>query len=318
MKFVLKALAVLLIVAAISAAAVLFYADSKYHALRAAREASFSEVADESVSMVLVMKPALAEALILEKASALSENIRPWMINFALPYEAALLMRPDLANKRLDTTMFLNERRFGPMIVQQANAYGMGAVMPQVQWAPDGFVQKERGVITVDGSLPINPAIAALAEQKWGIVTPAGYPEPEGGHLAELIVDNRNGGLFLLLGTLQSSGIVSMNLPPDELATNLLPVGIFRLNADLVSPEVANITLRIEAAINATEGEFGAFDFTLSLLYGALAKGLRDNGGIELEGSKKREGTVITGQYTLTGVSKLFEPPQPQGMARPN
>ena len=115
----------------------------------------------------------------------------------------ALLGGSDYANNAFGLTIFINEQRGGPALSEILNSSGQfPKTFPAVTWANPVFQLQERGVLTGSGYLPLPAGLEDTILETWSLDSPGETLELYGNHLAEGVIDNRNGDIITLIGGL--------------------------------------------------------------------------------------------------------------------
>jgi hypothetical protein len=227
-----------------------------------------------------------------------------------LPHEIALLAGSDFGAGTMGLTVFVNERRGGPLLVQLANESDVLAGVPFVEWAADGLTLTQRGTLVANGAIPLPQQLEAMILEHWTHDAPAEPLVILGGHPLEIALDNRNGELLTIIATLMH--LYGMDwqtiLSADDFKKMAMPAiaGVFsgRFTADLADPD----TLKIRGLVSATPDAgvqiqfmFGAF------ILPEMQKYLMTNFGLKLTGEPKWDQTkqVLAGDFTVTGLQEF-------------
>ncbi|MGI6746297.1 MAG: hypothetical protein ACOX45_09240 [Acutalibacteraceae bacterium] len=134
----------------------------------------------------------------------------------------------------------------------------------------------------------------------------------QGGHLLELVIDNRNGDILALAAAgVSASGqdwATFRKSQEAEMAMGVIQaIEVARITADLVDPDSAAFDLRIEADEKGGPG----LQFLLSGLAIPFATDyLKNEMGLALTGDLKWNAAekAITGRYTLSGLKAVLRP----------
>jgi hypothetical protein len=233
-----------------------------------------------------------------------------------IPHELALLGSANYVAGQVGLRLFVNERRGGPLLPELARQQGLLENLSRVRWADSGLRFERRGVLVADGTMPIPDGLEERVRQDWDIGAGDEAYRLEGGHLAEAVLDNRNGEAALLLGALmdqtqQLTWRQHFESPNLQILLDLLTqVTLVRLSADLASIDALRINLRIEAHPEAAP----SFN-TLSMLLPTVKDSIRDLYDLELEG--RGEWSVaeeaFIGEFRLSGLAKKLLPAPESG-----
>jgi hypothetical protein len=277
--------------------------ESRYQILFASPEVSYETVVQPTTSIRLVVRPPLAKDLILKR---FAKQAPPWLIERALPYEAAFLLSPDLEAGRIAVTLFVNDKRLGPVMATAPAQINLARLAPPVTWTGTVMERPRRGVLRLDGYAALPSLVLQTVQANWGVVAPLTHPGVEGGHLLEVAADNRDGSLFDLIATLDANHSPALGLPIADLARALLPIAVVRVRGDLAEQDSLSFDFEATCRPQAEDSEASAVDFQFGLLLGAVAKELNDRYQVEFKGIKKREGLTISGNYTLAPLQRLL------------
>jgi len=257
-KIILGVVLVLLVGGGGTAALVAYQFDSTY-GLRLAEQVSHAEVAEGHTRVRGVLDTAQLREYVLNEVG--DEIVLPgWlpfdlerMVEEVMPREVALLAGPDWSGGQYRMTLFVNERRGGPFIVQELNKTDIFDQIQWVQWDPPMALLERRGVITARGGIPIPPNAEMRVLQHWTHDGAEDLLEIEGGHLLEVTFDNRNGdSLTVFAALLEAFGMdwedVADNQPMMRNMLNLFPLlYTLRGTADLLNADEASIVLKLHA-----------------------------------------------------------------------
>lgn len=298
-KFVLVALAILLLVALVA----VYVANSRYQFLFAGPHVSHETRLTQAVRVRAVAKPPLARPLVSKILGASAPS--PWILERVIPYEAALLASPDITSERIDIVLFLNPQRLAPVIAGAADAYSIPKRVEYVAWTSDTFDDSKRGVLSLDGYMAIDSATVNAVKAEWGTVQLPSLPAFEGTHLGELSIDNRDGSLYTLLSTFANQNLLALPMPLESLRKTIAPVATMSVTADLSGDDEMAIKLIVDCQPTAEPGQVTGVSFAIAGIFGELQKYVTQRGA-RITGEKRTEGQSIIGEYTLRNVSALI------------
>ena len=298
--------------------AIAVYVSNKKMGYLEARPVSHEEVAPKFTRFRLAVNPEkladYAERMLGEDI----DNLPRWLpmkpndlAHKLMPFEVAVMCSADYQAGHIDVRLFLNERRGGPMMPGLARQKGVLENIPGVKWDEAGLRFERRGVLTADGTLPIPAGLDTRVRLDWNVTAGEEALRLEGGHLAEVVLDNRNGEAVLMLGALmdQRQGTTwkkEFATPNMKVLLDLLKeVNVIRLQADLASIDAIRLKLRIEA-----EPEAAPSFNNMSMLLPLVSEGLELRFKLKLEGKgewDEAEGAFI-GNFRLSGLSRFFDP----------
>lgn len=290
------ALAVLLVILIIVMVAAIVV-DRKFALIVASPKISHeSLVKPETRAQIVVDVPKAKE--IIKKKLLAGRSVPDWVLPRALPYEADLVANLDYARNSMDFTLFVNDQRLAPVLVDQINRLKLPA--PFDQWFKEKMAWKERGRMVRNGAAPMNPVflskLKALFKDKPG----AGAPlRIEGGHLVEAVLDNRDGSLLAIVGTIAEAEGQSVTESTTEGFLGMaVPLDVVRLQADLADEKTLKIHLVIECAPETKPADVQFLAMGLDWGLPEVQQSLSKN-GITLTGKASVKDNVITGDYTI-------------------
>ena len=305
MKRVGKYALIALVAVALVAVIALYIANSRYDFLFAGPKVSYETMLTQGARVRVVVQPPLARPLVAKVLGTSAPP--PWILDRVIPYEAALIAAPDVSTKRIDVALFLNPQRLAPVIAKAADAYSIPKYAPYVTWTSNEFDVSKRGVLSLQGFMPMDAATVDAVGAEWGAVLLPSLPPFEGNHLAEVSLDNRDGSLYALISTFANGGLMTLPMPLESLRKTIAPIATMSVYADLVADDEMAIHMAVECDPSAEEGQVTGVSFALAGIVGELTKAVAQRGAT-LAGQKRAEGFVIVGNYRLTNVGALLGP----------
>lgn len=235
----------------------------------------------------------------------------PSLLPKVLPREVAILGGSDYADGAYNLTVFVNEQRGGPALPDYLNnQYQFQKQFPAVEWAPEGFQLERRGVLSAQGYIPLPLELEDTILQTWSLDLPETPLTLFGGHMAEAVVDNRNGEIVTLMAALApvwNSSLEQMKQNPqlDALLTLLVDVSDIRLAVDFKSTDVVLLQFRIHAA----QSVGGQLEFFIPLAIPMLSQQLQVQYGLTVESENKwnPEEEVYTADLSIIGVEEKLK-----------
>ena len=307
----------LLLIAAVVGGGVSFMQANRAFGLSEAEAVSHESVAWKGTKFRFVLKPdKLKEALASYLPKELAQQLPSWMplsledmITKAMPREIALLSGSDYRNARMPLKLFANERRGGPAIVELLNDANVLANVKQVQWDKAAFVLQKRGVLTLDGALSLPDGLEEKVQELW--TQPGGKQEPvliEGDNLLEVALDNRNGELLTLIGTIMAvtgqdwQEMLAIPMVKGMVLPLLPSIFTARVTANLVGTDQMDIQIKLAS----TEEEQGKLAFLLGMALPQLQDNLQAKYQLKLDGkfTWNKEEQALVGNFSLTGFEK--------------
>ncbi len=280
-----------------------------------APEISHETYADADTRIRLVVKPELVtpyiEAYLPDDVEINTAGFKlADVMNHVVPREMAFLARSDVIGKKVRLTLFANERRGGPlleMVVRESNVF---ASMPQVSWTTEGLELRGRGALLAEGDIPIPEAAESEILSLWPTRAQAPPATVRGGHMAELVVDNRNGDILAFASAaVTASGDDWEKLRAEGMAdmvVNIIEsIYLCRLTADMQDMDTIAFSLRIDMH----EDEGPGLHSLLSFMVMPWLRGtLRNEHNLVLEGEIHWDEAekAILGDYTITGLEAFI------------
>jgi len=276
-----------------------------FHALISSPESSYKLVAKELDVARAVIRPDMWSPFLVPLISA-GLGAPQWALDAVLPWEVALLASPQVDGRGLSITVFMNERRLGPLVTREATAERMQEWCPSVCWA-SGFAPLEEGVLLAEGTLALRKRENQALVQHW----PAPLASPSqveitGGHGLEIALDNRSGGAYAVLAGLMS------NLPegscpydPDVFAADFAPIASVRIVGDLIDADQATLQIAVNFLAGTPEEQMADMAFLLDLLCGEAGGALRNELKLGLSSKVTRQAQTVRCEVTITGLDAL-------------
>lgn len=237
---------------------------------------------DTLTSFLEMLIPPDATPPLLAKLGYTPQSLLPMF----LPREVAILAAPDLATNKLVMTIFVNEKRGGPLLLDAINngTYTQGQKpldkFPLIKWAPEGASLPERGAFEVKGSLDIPDTVEPFILKSWKPTPPVEPVRIEGSHHLEAVMDNRNGDILAIYAALMTAQGKDWETPLKDPQLGAMINGILpdildiRAAADLKDFDNANINLRVDAT--AEKGP--SLEFVAKMVWPNVLEGAAKNG----------------------------------------
>lgn len=235
-------------------------------------------------------------------AGPVTVDPKKWVASF-LPYEVALLATPNLATGKIEATVFVNEKRGGPMLVEMARQNPLPEI-PGVTFAPEGLEMSGRGNLQLRCTLPVPESVEAVIAENWKQAPPTEPLLPEGTHHLELILDNRNGDLLTFASALVNANggnwdeIFAASSP--QFMPFLPGTHDVRVGVSLVDLNTAKGQLRIDA----TAESGGGLAFILGMGWVYAVGEAKTRYGLEITGEPKwvEEKEAIIADFEIKGL----------------
>jgi len=227
-----------------------------------------------------------------------------------LPYEAALLAASDYGTGEVRLTFFVNERRGGPIIVQELNRAQVLSKAKFVRWLTPQLELKQRGVITATGALPLPDGVEEQVLRSWTHDSPGAPLLASGSNQLEVVLDNRNGDIVTYVAAVMKALGQDWRAPyEDPIAKGFMDmlVNVFsvRLTANLTGRDTAEAQLRLDAAPAARS----QLEFLFGVVVMPQAKAwLQKKYGLVLDGETKWDETeeAMLGNFKVIGLEQVI------------
>jgi len=289
----------------------------------------------EDTRYIAVLKPAKLVSFLNDLVPKERLDLPAWLpwgpeevLAEVLPREVAVIGGADYAAGEIALEVFINERRGGPFVDQRLNLAEAMANQPVIDWEQPLLRLERRGVLTARGVIPMSGRVEELVLEHWVPKEGPSASAIEGGHLLEVVVDNRDGdGMAVLAAVLQA-----YNVPLDQVFADptlqkiLTGVAEVRLTANITGPD--EITAHLRAPL-VDDADFLTRTSILFLVneqgFQFMQQLFRQNLGLELNylRGKKAElkDNTLVGHYTITGfrariqaqIDRAFPPPADAG-----
>ena len=252
--------------------------------------------------IVVIFDPAKASTQIAELVRERAGFAVPlWAIERALPYEAAIMAGPDHDRSEIDLTCFINPRRLGPALVRELNAASIETRVPEIRWSSEGVSRASPGVVTLEGTVPMEPEAQEAAYYLWNQSFKPTPLEPAGGHLLEVIADNRDGGAYLAVASLLHAYDINLDEKETDISLSSLKFVLKgHLTADIVSADALVVRFTIDVRPDAID-RLGVINLKVGIdeLFNEWGARLARDHGITLAGGSRWNDTVMEFTYRL-------------------
>lgn len=311
----------------IAVAGVLGYRANRQFGLTEAPVVSYATVVTPDTRFHAVLKPDKLNDILLKylpKDRIKLPSWTPWsvetLIPKLLPREVALVAGSDYKGGKIALILFANERRGGPVVVQQLNQANPFRNLQQVQWDSKLMQLSQRGAITLHGDLAIPDGLEEKILENWSHEPPSNRISITGDHLLEAVLDNRNGEIMTFAATFMAMGGVEWQeifapVQPDDATIEAMArkmgqeiiksITVASLNADLASADQATIRLSLSAPPTAR----GQMELTIcGMIVPQAREYLRKQMNLTLNGTclwNDQESALI-GDFTLSGFEPLI------------
>ncbi len=292
-KIALLILIVLVVVVVIAA----FIVDSKYAVVWSSPRISHATLVKPESRAVVAINLPLARDFITKRFLA-NSGVPAWAVSMVLPYEAALVADVDPGFALIRMTMFINDKRLGPVICDQLN--GARLAPPLSQWFLDKMAAAARGSLIRKGSAPVDAMVASKVRAQWRNAQVRDPLDIEGGHAIEAAIDNRDGsGVAIVAAAMQGNPLVGQYLSTEGYLGVLANIGDVRIQGDLTPDNALQVHVIVHAASSAKPEDMPVLKMLLDLAVSQIR-------GISIQGASKINGAAVEGDYTISNVDALL------------
>jgi hypothetical protein len=228
-----------------------------------------------------------------------------------VPREIALLIKSNMTTRKMQLTMFVNERRGGPVFEKVVREEQVLDQIRQIAWNTNGFELRERGMLVAEGALSIPEAVEKELLDIWPIPSQQPADGVQGTYHAELVIDNRNGDLLALVAAgASAAGEDWEKIRGEQMADMAISImeaiHVARLTANLVDADKAVFSLNIMADAKSGPG----LQFLLSgVAMPWLRDMLKNEHDLILEGDVQwnEAQSAVMGEYVLTRIKAFVQ-----------
>lgn len=229
-----------------------------------------------------------------------------------LPNEIAILGGPNYETKQFEITLFANQQYYDILV-----PIAGGQILPRipfVTWSKQGLKLREPGALAASGTLPLPDGLDATLQQFWASLAPPAEPlKAEGGHLFEIVLDNRNAVVLALAG----AGAAINGLAVEQMFTmpgmEQIPKVLSQLSDLRVQADVGQSgELIVDIALRKVEGAGADVDMPVSFIVNSFVlpeiESRLAGEGLDMEGKAEWEGPVFHAHYTVPNAeAKVLE-----------
>lgn len=309
--------AAVLIVVALVAGAIAFYIANDRYGVLTARAVNHDLIAKPDTRLrIAVDTIRLGEDL----APYLPENMPvpgwlPWdvpgLLPKVLPHEVAILGGSNYRENAFDLTVFINEQKGGPALPAYLNnQVRFKQRFPAVEWSDRGFHMEERGIVSIDGQLPLPGGLEDAIFEIWPFDPPEDTLKLRGGHTAEGVIDNRSGDLITIIGGLAPLWNTSLerlkaHQQLGAALTLLEQVDEIRLAVDFKNQD----TLLLQLRAHTDQDTGGQLEFFIGMALVQIAQQVKAQYGLVLESEAawKPEEEIYVCDISVIGVEEKFK-----------
>lgn len=313
LKKLLIAFAALLVVIFVAAIAGFLYVDGQF-GIRQAPALSYMDFGGAQADIAIRVDPNRARSQILSIVTEqFGEEQNDFITNLiadSLPHEVVLMASPRYGDSTIDLTLYVNERRGGPILAQQLTSLVLEqAGMEQVAWDPEGARLARRGAVVLTGETSVHNQIISEVDRRWGDTLPSAPQLMDGDHFFELIAANRKGSLYALIAAFAIADPDNTNVAVAFALEEVKQLDAMRASANFLSNDEVAISMLLECDRRIEENRPESMLLMLDqIVVPQLVTLLRDQYQLELQGGFVRNGYDLEGAFTLKGVQQYITP----------
>jgi hypothetical protein len=302
-----KILLVLLALVVVAVLGILVFAEWRYQMVLTSPRVDARNYALPHTSILIRLDPEPAKEYLVSRHLA-PRGIPSWVAGMTMPREAQIQLDPDLTAAKSDLRLFVNTRRLGPLLAGVVNKTALAAPPGDPSWDPDGMTSPRRGAVLLDGEMRLGPATVELIRTYWGVMTPMLPLELRGGHLAEAVLDMRDGRGYAVLAELLGRNTSPQEIQhPSNLVHFFVKMDHVRIFADTTSDTELALTIEIECLPTLDPSEVNSLRGLVDLLYNQLRPMLQSELGVMLDGGAVVDGQTVRGTYILSDFNVLVD-----------
>ena len=292
-----KVLLVILLVIVIGVAIAAIIVDSKFAVLRWSPRVSYQTLVKPETRLQMVVDVPRAEKFIKQQLLK-DARVPEWVLKRALPYEAALIITPDNVLGDMNVTLFINDQRLAPIIIEKANQIQLPK--PLSEWFTEKMTMKERGMLTRKGAASMDRMLLSKLKTQWKNAAPPAEPlKIAGGHLVEVVLDNRDGGALAIICTM----LAAQGLPAADFITEgrmgvVASIASLRIQADIMPDKALKVHLELECGPEVEPSMAAVIAMGLDVGLGQVQPMAKAK-GIDVQGKSTVSGKTVKGDYTI-------------------
>jgi len=304
-----------LLVFAVVAVVALVAVNVRFEVITASPSISHEAIAPVGTRARLIMSPPLARDFITNRYHVTTPialvnrfverfDLTETIFDAVVPREVAILFTPDIRAAKIRTTVFVNDRRMSPLIARASERIGLADEIPYVEWDSAGLEPHGRGFLSMSGTMEILPEANTIVQQKWGRppLTLSMLPS-SGGHLIEVILDNRDGSsCAILISLLAANGASTERLTKPDVMDVMVHVSQGYITADLTESGELGIHVDVEIRESTSDMLFEGFRNSFELVMDEIRVHLPT----DMTGSHAVEGNHLVADYTIADPATLF------------
>lgn len=312
------------VIVALAAAGVGFaaYSFNQQYGYSMAEPVSFTTQIEENTRIQAVLNVDTLRDYAVELLPANIPALPSWLpydlhelMENMLPRELAILAGANWNANAIDLKVFANERRVGPVIVEQLREQRILSNITQVQWEPELFQLEQRGVITARGKMALPNDAEQIVLNNAGTKQGHTVDEITGNNLLEIIVDGHDGDLLALVGAMakgQGQTLEEALLDPNA-SKVLTNISNLYADANLTGADELTINIKITLFPNAPKEASAMINMGVNFLgFPAIKTHLEENYALTLDKKDGKSAKWVDpehfeGTYLISGFRPQIE-----------
>lgn len=252
------AVVLVLIAGVVAVGGIAFVKINAQYGLLEAPAVSYEQFVNPDTRMRVLLNPdKLSELITHFMPPEALQQIPAWvplkqnqLISMILPREIALLSGANFGKGAIGFTVFVNERRLGPLAAQLADQSNFFQQTKGIKWDPEFLTSSKRGVLTLGGALPIPDGLESKVLETWSHEVKGEPVAIQGGHFLEAAIDNRSGEIFTFIASAQQASGKDwkdlLNDPYMKTGISILQKILdVRVSGDFTSSDVLKLVVRV-------------------------------------------------------------------------
>lgn len=243
---------------------------------------------------------------IIRKALLKDINVPESLFVRGLPYEMASWVEASPATGEMKASVFMNDQRLSPVLIEKINAMDISKFTAKMfTWDEMKLQRVKPGVMLMEGVGKLDQDVRAIIAERWAKKEQLQPLKSAGGHLIEVVMDNRDGGALGVIASMMAANGFSLDRLKSKSAMDILAgMSDLGLTLDLASEDVADLVMTINFTPETQDLQVTAMKQLLDMGLSA-GKGFV-KGGLKLDGSSKLDGKKYVATYRLEGVKTLM------------
>ncbi len=283
------------------------YAEWRYGFLRTGPRVSRAPVTNGSGITAIVDPAKLADLSAAEIRSAAGWPVPYWAVRRMLPHEGGVAAMLNFDQQRAELRVYINPNALTPVARRLGDTLRFSDAFPKIRWKK-GAAEPARGLFMKEGVIPFAQEAEEAFFYTWNQSMPLAPVEFEGGHLLEVVFDNRQGLAFLAVASLLEAYNIQLGQNETDISLSSLQfVREARLTADLSSSDTLHLRFVLDILPEEVD-KLGVINLKVGLddVFKEYAERWERQHGLKLEGDSSWDGPRIIYEYRLASATKAF------------